>query len=139
MNYEIDKKSVSEINRALSNFTKAMRNKILRKGLRKWGASVAASIKSNVTWDGASFRRSVAIKTKSYRRGKILWMGVGLRSDGQYRGKLAHLFENGFRPRGRGDKIFNTKFISTAYAANASKLLPSIRQAIEEAIKERRP
>lgn len=136
ISYEIDKNSVNEINRALQQFTKKMRNKILRKGLRKWGTLVADSIKRKVFWDGASFRRSVTMKTKSYKRGKLIWMGVGLRSDGKYKGRLSHLYENGFRPRGKGDKIFETHFISRAYQENVNKLLPSIREAINEAIKE---
>lgn len=137
ISYEIDKKSVDEIRRSLEQFPKRLRNKILRKGLKEWGTLVSDSIKSNMnTWDAASFRRSVAIKTKSFKRGRFIWMGVGLRSDGKYKGKLAHLYENGFRPRGKGDKIYNTKFMARAYASNAPKLLPTLQKAIEEAIKE---
>lgn len=138
ISYEIDKKSVEDINKSLQQFTKSMRNKILKKGLKNWGTLVSESLKSNITWNGESFRKSVYFKTKSYKRGRIIWLGVGLRSDGKYKGKLTHLYENGFRPRGKGDKIYATKFVSRAYASNAAKLLPTLQKAIEEAIKEQK-
>lgn len=136
ISYELDKNSVNEIRKALDQLAKKMRNKILRKGLRRWGTLVADSIKSNITWDGESFRRSVVIKTKSLKRGKVIWMGVGLRKDGKYKGRLSHLFEYGFRPRGKGQKIYQTQYVSKAYQSNVHRLLPIIKDTITEAVRE---
>jgi hypothetical protein len=84
-----------------SELPKKMRVKIVRKGLRNWGEAVKRTMKSLALPKAKRTKRDIAIKTKTYRKGRI-WAGVGVRKDGNRVGKRSHLYDGGWRPFKKG-------------------------------------
>lgn len=80
---------------------KEIRKKIVRKGLRDWGEAVLRTIKSGAHRKAKRTKRDLAVKTKTYRRGRI-WAGVGVRKDGNRVGWRSHLYDGGWRPIQKG-------------------------------------
>lgn len=158
MRYSTDQNSVNRIQEALRNFEKKLQRKMLRKGLRKLGQQLALRIKTNITWNSKKLYRSVKVKVKSYKRGRIMWMGVGFVNDNSddWRTKVkAHAYNNGWKPypKGRptnrkgkgwrkglrklgGTKIYNTGFVTRAYDDAKLMAQDMLYQNVVEAIKE---
>lgn len=142
----------------LDGFAKKIRNQILRKGLKRWATVVKALIKSNLTVDDDELKRNIRVKTKSYRRGSKIWIGVGVKDNGarpnENPGLRVAMYEGGYRvwPKGRKtnrkgrgwrsglrrivsqDKINRTKFMAKSQEQSKSLIVPSIREEINAAI-----
>lgn len=93
-----DLKRITDIAQELP---KKIRKKIVRKGLRDWGEAVKRTMKSLALPKAKRTKRDIAVKTKTYRKGRI-WAGVGVRKDGNRVGKRAHLYDGGYRPFKKG-------------------------------------
>ena len=158
MRYSTDQKSVNQIAETLKNFEKKIAKKLLRKGLKKLGQQLALRIKTNITWNSKKLYRSVKVKIKTYKRGKIIWMGVGFINDNSddWRTKVkAHAYNSGWKPypKGRptnrkgkgwrkglrrlgGQKIYNTGFVTRVYRTAQEQARDMLYQNVVEAIKE---
>lgn len=158
MRYSTNQKSVQQIATALASFEKKMQRKIMRKALRKLGERLALRIRSNIFWNSKKLRRAVKTKIKSYKRGKIIWMGTGFLNDNSDDWRLkvkAHAYNNGWvpYPKGRptnrkgkgwrkglrrlgGTKIYQTEFVTRVYRDTLPQATEMLRDAITEAVKE---
>lgn len=158
MLYSTDQKSVNRIRDVLKNFEIKLQKKLLRKGLRRLGQQLALRIKANITWNSKKLYRSVKVKVKTYKRGKIIWMGVGFLNDNadDWKTKVkAHAYNNGWKPypKGRptnrkgkgwrkgvrrvgGLKIYNTGFVTRVYQTSQEQAKDMLYQNVVEAIKE---
>ena len=93
---------------ALDRLPPDIRRKVARKGLREWGKRVVADVRRGVLAQDDETRRDVAVKIKSYRRGKVIWAGVGVRRDGLRVGWRSHFWDGGFRVWQKGMKANGT-------------------------------
>lgn len=153
-------KSLLQVKLQLEQIPKKLVNKTLRAALKEWGSMVVTAIKAGVTWNAPKTRRAAALKIKTYKRGKVMWMGIGIRTDLGHPGRLAHLYNEGFRPypKGRpsgvtgkgkgwrknlkgvgGNVIYQTGFITNAKEKLQNRLIPIISQHINRVIKEISP
>jgi hypothetical protein len=80
---------------------KKIRRKVVRKSLRDWGDRVKRTAKALLPRAARNTRRDLAVKTKTYRKGRI-WCGVGVRKDGNRVGWRSHLYDGGYRPWKKG-------------------------------------
>lgn len=98
--------------RALGKALKALplkvQKKVARKGLREWGNRVAKAIKRGVLPADTEMRRDVGVKIVSYKRGRLIWCAVGVRTDGQRVGWRSHMWDGGFRVWRKGIKADGT-------------------------------
>ena len=85
---------------------KNVRRKIVRQGLRDWGNAVKRTIKSLALPRAKRTKRDIAVKTKTYKKGRI-WCGVGVRKDGNRVGRRSHLYDGGWRPVRKGLVVTN--------------------------------
>lgn len=92
---------LNRIREAALQLPKKIRSKIVRKGLREWGEKVKRSMKSLAHFKAKRTKRDIAVKIKTYRKGRI-WCGVGVRKDGSRVGKRSHLYDQGWRPPQKG-------------------------------------
>ena len=161
MRYSVDQQSVNQIQIALQNFEKKLQRRIARKGLRKLGERLKQGIINNIYWDDKELKRNIRIRVKSYKRGNLIWMGVGYieRPADDWRIKVrAHSYDKGWRayPKGRptdrkgkdwrkglrrlgGHKIWITRFLSKEYET-AKRIAPDILlESIREVIRETNP
>ncbi len=158
MYYSTNQKSVNEIISTLQKFEKKVQKKLLRQGLRKLGNQLALRIKSGITWNSKKVYRSVRVKIKSYKRGRIMWMGVGFINSAtdDWKTKVkAHAYNRGWRPypKGRptnrkgkgwrkgvrrlgGAKIYDTKFVDKVYQQAPPLINQMLYDNITQAIKE---
>lgn len=135
-----------------------MQKKLLRQGLRKLGEQLALRIKAGITWNSKKVYRSVRVKVKSYKRGRILWLGVGFINSNtdDWRTKVkAHSYNKGWRPypKGRptnskgkgwrkgikrvgGMKIYNTQFVEKVRQATPEHAQRMLYDNILQLIKE---
>lgn len=93
---------------ALNRLPPDIRRKVARKGLREWGKRVVREVKRGVLPQDEETRRDVAVKVKSYRKGKVIWAGVGVRKDGLRVGWRSHFWDGGFRVWQKGMKADGT-------------------------------
>lgn len=113
IDFKVDPRSLREIHDVLSELPPKMRSKVLRGALRKvLGAQVRATRAAARPQDVRT-RKDIAIKTKTYRRGKVIWASVGVkvdalggRRDSRYQGWRAHFHDVGYRPWRKGVKAF---------------------------------
>lgn len=70
-------------------------------GASRLGEAVKRTMKSLALPKAKRTKRDIAVKTKTYRKGRI-WAGVGVRKDGNRVGKRAHLYDGGYRPFKKG-------------------------------------
>jgi hypothetical protein len=96
------------LGKALAEMPLAVRNKIVRKGLRAWGTRVVKAVRRGVLPADRETRRDVAVKIKSYRRGRVMWAAVGVRKDGMRVGWRSHFWDGGFRVWQKGIKADGT-------------------------------
>lgn len=133
--FEIDPKSAAAVRTALEGLATKVRNKAVRSAFREWSKEVIQTMRGYVTWDAPAFRRSIAAKIKSFNRGKKMWMGIGVRKDGDRPGWQSNFYESGWRPwvkgtpsgktgkgwraglakRNLSTQIYDTGFMSKAY------------------------
>ena len=112
MQMRIDPKEIEDLRRKIMTFVPKVRKQIVRKGLRRWGSIVARGVKSAAWPKARRTRRAVMVKVKSYRNGTI-WCGVGIRLGSGLAnrrqmddpGNRSHLFEGGFRPWKKGERV----------------------------------
>ncbi len=95
------KRDLERITQLAQELPKGVRKKIVRKGLRDWGEAVKRTMKSLSLPKAKRTRRDIAVKTKTYRKGRI-WAGVGVRKDGARVGSRSHLYDGGWRPFKKG-------------------------------------
>lgn len=159
--YEIPKEEQDKLVKDLKEFPTKLRNRILRSAYKEWGEIVKGSVKSGITWDDRAMRRQVHQKIKSFRRGKVLWTSIGIKTsrskDSPLVGWRAHFYNGGWRPypkgtptdgkgkgrawrRGKrgvvGQKIYETRFMSSAADQHQSKLVPILQETIKRVVQE---
>lgn len=161
MNYSIDQNSIIRIKQYLEEVPKRIQRKVLRKALKEFGNQCVSTIRSRITWNSKKLKRKIGVKTKTYKRGNIIWMGAGalLRTDSDWRTLVkAHAYDGGWRPypkghptnaKGKGwrkgkrrlggTKIYQTGFISSTYRSMMPKAPRIIESAILDALREYRP
>jgi len=107
--FKIDEKEMAAIKASLERLPTRIRGKIVRKGLRGWGDEVKKAVKAKTRRADVRTRRSIAVKTKTYKRGKVIWCGVGVRHGGAYDvGWKSHFHDQGYRPWQKGVKADGT-------------------------------
>ena len=143
---------------ALNQFQLRIQRKIIRQALRRLGKRMVSQMKSNITWKSKKLKRAIKAKVKTYKRGKIIWMGVGVPAgdyDDWRTPVKAYAYDKGFTPypkgrptnrKGRGwrkglrriggSKIFNTRFISKVRDQYLNTAYDLVYKDIAEMIKE---
>jgi hypothetical protein len=96
------------LGKALLRLPPKVRMKTARVGLRKWGRRVVTAARRRVLPQDRDTRRDMAVKVKSYKRGKVLWAAVGVRRDGMRVGWRSHFWDVGFRVWQKGIKADGT-------------------------------
>jgi hypothetical protein len=161
--WKIDEKSIREIQESLKGFERKVRNKIIRQGARDWANDTTGVIKSNITWNDKVLKKYVTSKIKTLKRGRGIWVGVGIRSgvrvgqgiDSHWAGTKARWYNDGWTayPKGRksgrtgkdwrlglrgvgGTKVYQTNFITNAGELMLPRLPQYIVNSIQSAIQE---
>jgi len=95
-----------KIQQAVERLPKAIRGKIIRKGLRAWGTRTAQLVKAAARRKDVRTRRGVRIKIKTYKRGKVIWCGIGVKKGKGVNdvGWKSHLHDGGYRAWNKGTK-----------------------------------
>lgn len=106
--FRMTKQDLEDTRRALEALPSRIRGKVLRRGLREWATGLKKSVRSAVRRRDRRTRRDLAVKTKTYRRGKSIWVGVGVRTDGERVGWKSHLHDGGYRAWQKGVKADGT-------------------------------
>jgi hypothetical protein len=96
------------LRRELEQLPPKVRGKVFRKGLREWGRRTVQAVKRRVLPADRETRRDVAVKIKSYKRGRVIWAAVGVRKDGMRVGWRSHFWDGGFRVWKKGVKADGT-------------------------------
>lgn len=111
--FQVDQKSLADIHRMLSELPEKMRGKVIRGALRKVLGSQLRASKNLARPQDVRTRRDLAIKTKTYKRGRIIWASVGVlfdslggRRDSVRQGWRAHFHDVGYRPWRKGVPAF---------------------------------
>lgn len=94
-------KDLARIKAIAQELPKKVRRKVVRTSLREWGEALKRSAKALLPKRHKQTRRDLAVKTKTYRRGRI-WCGVGVRKDNNRVGWRSHLYDGGYRPWRKG-------------------------------------
>ena len=109
IDFKIDPRSMAELHEILSQFPDKMRSKVLRGALRRTLKQQMKATVSMARPQDVRTRRDVAIKTKTYKRGKVIWASVGVnwdvggtRRDSKYQGWRAHFHDVGYRAWRKG-------------------------------------
>lgn len=121
--WQMSEADLRQLRRALEELPKRIRGKVLRKGLREWGNRLKLAIKRSSYRNAKRTRRDLAVKTKTYKRGRVIWCGVGVRKDGNRRGRYSHLYDGGWSPWPKGKKA-NRADLSARDAAQGPKRAP---------------
>lgn len=149
MRYSTNQNSVSKIKVHLAGFEKKLHGTLTRKTLRGIGRDVEAQIRGNVSWNDPEMRRTIKTKIKTYKRGRLIWMGIGVIESALTDWKVkvrAHAYDKGWvpYPKGRptnrkgkgwrsglrrlgGTKIWATHFITSV----RNRILPTLGPAIK--------
>lgn len=113
--FDFDRQSLADVHAMLSELPPKMRGKVLRGALRRtlkrqMNASRAAARPQDVRT-----RKDIAIKTKTYKRGRVIWASVGVlfdamgtRRNSTRQGWRAHFHDVGYRPWRKGVKADGT-------------------------------
>lgn len=156
MKYSLNEGSLRKVEEELKAIPKRISNKLIRKALRQLGNEITSDVKSGVTWNDPQVRRNIKIKIKTYKRGKIFWMGVGaLKGADDYVLLRARWYNDGWTPypkgvkhgkkgknwrrglRGVGStKIYQTNYINNAYRKAVPNAPGIVYKAILESIQE---
>jgi len=99
--FQVSAKDLERIKEIAQELPKKVRRKVVRKSLREWSESLKRSAKALLPKRHKQTRRDLAVKTKTYRKGRI-WCGVGVRKDGNRVGWRSHLYDGGYRPWPKG-------------------------------------
>ncbi len=99
--FTVSPQDLRKITEAAQRLPKAVRRKVVRKSLRDWGEAMKRTAKAFLPKGHKRTRRDLAVKTKTYRKGRI-WCGVGVRKDGDRVGWRSHLYDGGYRPWQKG-------------------------------------
>lgn len=99
--FKVSPSDLRKIAEAAQRLPKAVRRKVVRRSLREWGERVKRTAKALLPRGHKRTRRDLAVKTKTYRKGRI-WCGVGVRKDGDRVGWRSHLYDGGYRPWRKG-------------------------------------
>jgi len=154
--FSVNESSLLKVRVELDLVPKRIQNKVIRKALRDLGREITADVKTGITWNDPEVRKNIKIKVRSYKRGKIIWMGVGvLKGADDYVLLRARWYNDGWRPypkgvkHGRkgkgwrnnlknmgGDKIYQTRFITNAYLKALPTAADKIYKSITEALNE---
>jgi hypothetical protein len=111
VSWKVDPASISKLQRELSEIPRKVILKGGRRGMVLWAEEVKASIRSNLStvgFDSASIRRSIVHKIVRLKRGKGLWVGVGVAAGKAwgtrnfYIAHLARWYETGWTPYPKG-------------------------------------
>jgi hypothetical protein len=109
ISFKVDPRQMAAIKGSLDRLPVKIRGKVLRNGLRGWGDEVKRAVKANARRKDVRTRASIAVKTKTYKRGKVIWCGVGVRQGGTYDvGWKSHFHDQGYRPWQKGIKADGT-------------------------------
>jgi hypothetical protein len=109
ISFKIDPDQMREIARSLQVLPAKIRSKVLRNGVRAWGDEVKKAVKAKARRQDVRTRKSIAVKTKTYKRGKVIWCGVGVKKGGPYDvGWKSHFHDQGYRPWQKGTKADGT-------------------------------
>lgn len=156
MRYLLREPILGRVERELNSVPKKIANKVIRKALRQLGNGITKDIKAGVTWNDPEVRRNIKVKIKTYKRGKLFWMGVGaLKGADDYVLLRARWYNDGWTPfpkgtkhgkkgknwRSRlrnlgGTKIYKTDFINNAYRKAIPEAPRKVYQSIIEALSE---
>lgn len=111
----LDRRQVLDIAALLRQFPEKMRSKVLRAGLRSWAAKQLRSTRRAARPQDVRTRKDLAVKTKTYRRGRSIWCAVGVRwdiggtrRDSARQGWRAHFHDVGYRAWQKGIKADGT-------------------------------
>lgn len=108
--FKIEEADLQKIREASDRLAKGIRGKIVRKGLREWGEDTKRIVRGMARRKDVRTRRSIAVKTKTYKRGKVIWCGVGVRNGGVYDvGWKSHFHDQGYRAWVKGIKADGSK------------------------------
>jgi len=108
MQWRMSPQDLAAIRRAAEALPKKIRAKVVRRGLREWGNRLKLAIRRRVWRKDRDTRRDLAVKIKTYRRGKAIWCAVGVRKDGERVGWRSHFMDGGYRPWQKGMKADGT-------------------------------
>lgn len=107
--YRIDPRSMAELHEILSQFPDKMRSKVLRGALRKTLTQQMKATRSAARAEDVRTKRDIILKTKTYKRGKVIWASVGVRWDiggtrrnSAHQGWRAHFHDVGYRAWRKG-------------------------------------
>lgn len=107
----LDRNQVRDISELLRQFPEKMRSKVLRTGLRRWAVKQLRSTRSAARSQDVRTRKDLAVKTKTYRRGRSIWCSVGVKWDiggtrrnSDHQGWRAHFHDVGYRVWAKGIK-----------------------------------
>ena len=107
--FRVTAKELAAIKASLERLPKGIRGKVLRTGLRGWGEQVKKAVRAKARRKDVRTRRSIIVKTKTYKRGKVIWCGIGVRKGGPIDvGWKSHLHDQGYRPWRKGIKADGT-------------------------------
>lgn len=154
--FSLNESSLRKVKSELELLPRKLQNKIIRKALRSLGNEITADIKTGITWKDPEVRRNIKVKIRSYKRGKLIWMGVGaLRGADDYVLLRARWYNDGWKPypkgvehgrKGRGwrrglrnmggNTIYKTQFITNAYRRAVPTAAEKVYQSILEGIQE---
>lgn len=158
LNFQLDPKTVKQVQTQLSNLEQRIKKKIIRGALREVGKAMSQVQKAGVTWDDPEMRRKIKTKVKSFKRGRFIWLGTGVLEgaevDWRFKAR-AYAYNGGWipypkgRPTGRkgkgwrkglkrlgGQKIYKTEFISRGGRVVAPWADSIIRQSVNEAVNQ---
>lgn len=104
--FSVSYKDREQIAKSVERLPKKIRGKIIRKGLRAWGERTKQMVKAMTRRKDVRTRRGVKVKVKTYKRGKVIWCGVGVKKGKGENdvGWKSHLHDGGYRPWKKGVK-----------------------------------
>lgn len=104
--FRVSDHDLAKIRQAAERLPKAIRGKIIRKGLRAWGERTAKMVKAMTRRKDVRTRRGVKVKIKTYKRGKVIWCGVGVKKGKGPNdvGWKSHFHDQGYRAWKKGIK-----------------------------------
>jgi hypothetical protein len=158
LNFQLDPRTVKQVQTQLLNLEKRIKKKIIRGALREVGKAITQVQKGGVTWDDPLMRREIKAKVKTFKRGRYIWLGAGVVWSNNRDWKFyvrANSYDKGWvpypkgRPSGRkgkgwrkgvkrlgGQKIYKTEFIQRGGRVVAPWADSIIRNYVDDAVKE---
>jgi hypothetical protein len=113
--FRFDQQSLVDVHAMLSELPQKMRGKVLRGALRRTLKRQLTASRAAARPQDVRTRRDIAIKTKTYKRGRVIWASVGVlfdaagtRRDSTRQGWRAHFHDVGYRPWRKGVKADGT-------------------------------